>query len=312
MRLAIQFAMLTAISGVPSVLAQTAVIRWYLSTDGLQDPAGDPNDPVNAANPPANFPFEENPTVDATGGARLYLWASNAVPRRVWNGFQDYAFVMQNGDAVINSVMIYNHRMTEAHTPDDPDDDERWAGVSSGSPQSPTVWNGVTMFYVSGRSGVRDWLPEEMAWDTHYQFASGRSTLIGHIDVQGTRGELFFRSGLSSAINMDTGGGIMAGNTRIYLGFGDDDGPIILGGSAAIMSATPEAIIEPAPVCTCDANCDGNVDILDINAFVLAIGGQAAWQAQYPCEFFCANDVNDDGAVNVLDINAFVVCVFGL
>ncbi|TWT40016.1 hypothetical protein RAS1_44090 [Phycisphaerae bacterium RAS1] len=308
MRLALHIAILTAVSGVPSLVAQTALVRWYLSTDGLQDPAGDPNDPNNGSAPPGNYPPQVNPEVDATSGARLYLWASNVVPRRAWNGFQNYGFEMHNGDAVINAVVIYNHRMTDLHTPEDPDDDERWASANSGSPGSPVIWNGITMFSASG-IGLRDWPPSEMAWDTHYQFASGRSTLIGHIEVQGTQGELFIRSGLASAWNMD-GGPLPTNNVRIQLGFGDE-GTIFTGGGGGI-SPIPEAIIRPGPVCTCDANCDGQVNILDINAFVLAIESQAAWQAQYTCEYLCANDVNDDGVVDVLDINGFVTCVAGL
>lgn len=55
-----------------------------------------------------------------------------------------------------------------------------------------------------------------------------------------------------------------------------------------------------------DSNCDGQVNVLDINAFILAIGGRAAWEAQFSCNFCCANDINHDNDVNVLDINGFV------
>ncbi|TWT42038.1 Endoglucanase C precursor [Phycisphaerae bacterium RAS1] len=59
----------------------------------------------------------------------------------------------------------------------------------------------------------------------------------------------------------------------------------------------------------CDSNCDGNVNILDINPFILAINSQAAWEAAYDCDYFCANDINGDGVVNILDINPFVACL---
>ena len=61
-----------------------------------------------------------------------------------------------------------------------------------------------------------------------------------------------------------------------------------------------------------DANCDGVVDNFDIDAFVLALtGGQAAWEAVYPCNYFCANDINRDGGVDNFDIDPFVACVLG-
>ncbi|MGE0479822.1 MAG: immunoglobulin domain-containing protein [Phycisphaerae bacterium] len=61
-----------------------------------------------------------------------------------------------------------------------------------------------------------------------------------------------------------------------------------------------------------DANCDGNVDNFDIDAFVLGLtGGQAAWESQYSCGYLCACDINDDGAVNNFDIDAFVQCITG-
>ncbi|TWT42007.1 hypothetical protein RAS1_31340 [Phycisphaerae bacterium RAS1] len=60
----------------------------------------------------------------------------------------------------------------------------------------------------------------------------------------------------------------------------------------------------------CDANCDGAVNILDINPLVLAISDAAAYQAMFPaCSLRCNTDINGDGATNVLDINPFVDCI---
>ncbi|TWT40527.1 tRNA3(Ser)-specific nuclease WapA precursor [Phycisphaerae bacterium RAS1] len=56
---------------------------------------------------------------------------------------------------------------------------------------------------------------------------------------------------------------------------------------------------------TGDMNCDGVVDILDLNAFVLAILDPAAYAAQYPNCNLTSGDINGDGLVNVLDINPF-------
>ncbi|TWT46150.1 Glycosyl hydrolase family 57 [Phycisphaerae bacterium RAS1] len=60
-----------------------------------------------------------------------------------------------------------------------------------------------------------------------------------------------------------------------------------------------------------DANCDGSVDILDINAFVLALSDASAYAAAYPNCPIANSDVNDDGQVNVLDINPFVTLLAG-
>ncbi|TWT41671.1 Endo-1,4-beta-xylanase Z precursor [Phycisphaerae bacterium RAS1] len=60
-----------------------------------------------------------------------------------------------------------------------------------------------------------------------------------------------------------------------------------------------------------DLNCDGDVNILDVNAFVLALIDAAGYEAAFPlCDRSLA-DTNLDGEVNVLDINAFVELIAG-
>ncbi|TWT41771.1 hypothetical protein RAS1_28930 [Phycisphaerae bacterium RAS1] len=56
-----------------------------------------------------------------------------------------------------------------------------------------------------------------------------------------------------------------------------------------------------------DMNCDGAVNILDINPFVLALQARTLYEAQYPdCDYSNA-DMNGDGDADILDINPFVV-----
>ena len=63
------------------------------------------------------------------------------------------------------------------------------------------------------------------------------------------------------------------------------------------------------PILHGDLNCDGNVNFADINPFVLALTGQAAYQAAFPgCNWLNA-DCNGDGQVNFADINPFVACL---
>jgi len=58
-----------------------------------------------------------------------------------------------------------------------------------------------------------------------------------------------------------------------------------------------------------DTNCDGAVGFSDIDPFILALQGGAAYYAQYPqCNWLNA-DCNCDGTVDFGDINPFLSCV---
>jgi len=60
-----------------------------------------------------------------------------------------------------------------------------------------------------------------------------------------------------------------------------------------------------------DLDCDGDVDFDDINPFVLALSGEAAYLAEYPaCQWLNA-DCDEDGDVDSDDINAFVSLLGG-
>jgi len=60
-----------------------------------------------------------------------------------------------------------------------------------------------------------------------------------------------------------------------------------------------------------DANCDGQINAFDIDAFVRALSDRPAWEAAYACDYLCANDCNGDGTVNAFDIDAFVRLLTG-
>ncbi|MBK9127549.1 MAG: hypothetical protein IPM13_07080 [Phycisphaerales bacterium] len=60
-----------------------------------------------------------------------------------------------------------------------------------------------------------------------------------------------------------------------------------------------------------DTNCDGVIDFDDIDPFVLALAGQAAYAAQYPDCTWLSADADCDGAVDFDDIDAFVACLSG-
>ncbi|HOO16198.1 MAG TPA: hypothetical protein PLU99_03735 [Phycisphaerae bacterium] len=60
-----------------------------------------------------------------------------------------------------------------------------------------------------------------------------------------------------------------------------------------------------------DLNCDGAVNVFDIDPFVLALTDAAAYDAAYPtCDIELA-DVNDDGQINAFDIDPFVLLLTG-
>ena len=62
---------------------------------------------------------------------------------------------------------------------------------------------------------------------------------------------------------------------------------------------------------TGDLNCDGAINVFDIDPFVLALVDPAGYAAEYPdCDFTLA-DANHDGDVNVFDIDPFVQLLVG-
>ncbi len=60
-----------------------------------------------------------------------------------------------------------------------------------------------------------------------------------------------------------------------------------------------------------DLNCDGSVDFLDINAFVLALSNPTSYQAAFPGCSIRHGDVNGDLLVDFGDINPFVALFTG-
>lgn len=86
-------------------------------------------------------------------------------------------------------------------------------------------------------------------------------------------------------------------------------------GCDSFSSAPATLTLNSAPTgCPGDANCDGEINFFDIDAFVAALNGQTAWgsylaSAGYTpsCDYVSNNDCNADGEVNFFDIDAFVV-----
>jgi subtilisin family serine protease len=60
-----------------------------------------------------------------------------------------------------------------------------------------------------------------------------------------------------------------------------------------------------------DVNCDGLISYADINPFVLALSGEAAYHARFPACNFLSADCDGDCVVSYADINAFVRLLSG-
>jgi hypothetical protein len=75
-------------------------------------------------------------------------------------------------------------------------------------------------------------------------------------------------------------------------------------------NSTSGAAWVPGPV-PGDMNCDGALNFDDIDPFVLALSGQAGYEAVYPDCYWRNADCNLDGQVNFDDINAFVALLSG-
>lgn len=82
-------------------------------------------------------------------------------------------------------------------------------------------------------------------------------------------------------------------------------------GNTGFDASTSHITIAGTPGPLGDLNCDGVTDILDINAFTLALADVAAYSAAYPnCDITRA-DCNLDGNIDVLDINPFIAELAG-
>jgi len=79
-----------------------------------------------------------------------------------------------------------------------------------------------------------------------------------------------------------------------------------------ILMLTGVLLVAPASTSAfelADLNCDGAVNVFDIDPFVLALTDRVTYAAEFPgCDYLLA-DVNHDGDVNVFDIDPFVTCL---
>ncbi len=60
-----------------------------------------------------------------------------------------------------------------------------------------------------------------------------------------------------------------------------------------------------------DTNCDGAVDLQDINPFVKALSNPIGYQQEFPTCWLENADINEDGSVDFADINPFIALLTG-
>lgn len=73
-----------------------------------------------------------------------------------------------------------------------------------------------------------------------------------------------------------------------------------------VTNQTGVILLTPVALAAGDLNCDGAVTFADIDPFVVALSGQAAYQAAYPDCFWLSADCDGNGVVTFADINSFV------
>lgn len=123
-----------------------------------------------------------------------------------------------------------------------------------------------------------------------------------------TDGGLSWRHHVIDAAALAAAGANLTPATRLRFTANDAD-------PQSIVEAGLDALLITALVCEDalpgDTDCDGAVTFSDIDPFVLALSGQAAYEAAYPdCDWLSA-DCNGDGLVSFADIDAFVVLLAG-
>lgn len=154
----------------------------------------------------------------------------------------------------------------------------RWLGIESATFDHATIDvsnNGTTWTNVWNHTGAT--LPNPTSW-TQFTYS-----LAAVADNQPT---VYVRWGMGTT-----------DSSVVYCGWNLDD--------IEILGVLPSSNLLG------DLNCDGEVNILDINAFILAITDAAAYATSYPdCNINLA-DCNGDGDENILDINPFIELLAG-
>ncbi len=117
-----------------------------------------------------------------------------------------------------------------------------------------------------------------------YRWGTGPAEFGYSIDVQAEAGADYYDLVFAVAGELHDGGGLFYAQTHFYL---------------------------QVTLARGDLNCDGSVDFDDIDPFVAALSGQAAYEAAYPDCIWMNADCDGDGDVDFDDIDPFVALLSG-
>ena len=145
---------------------------------------------------------------------------------------------------------------------------------------------------------------------------SGNGTTWTEIARHNTDGGLSWRHNEITQADLDNAGVTLTATMQLRFTANDDDPPSINeSGLDAFVVTAFDCQFANYPVG--DLNCDGVVDLFDIDAFVLALTSAtddppfAGYYATYPdCNALLA-DTTNDGTVNLFDIDPFVGLLTG-
>ncbi|TWT45698.1 hypothetical protein RAS1_21270 [Phycisphaerae bacterium RAS1] len=151
------------------------------------------------------------------------------------------------------------------------------------------------------------WVENTTRWD-YLRYGTIPAEASGDYDSDGSVDEF----DLSFFVECLLGEGIPSGPGCRFADF-DADGDTDCDDWAAFVAhwTGPPAVPPIPPPCAAvgDTNCDGAVNVLDINAFVMALSDPSAYAAQFPNCPISTADANGDGAIDILDINALVTLI---
>ncbi|TWT45582.1 hypothetical protein RAS1_20100 [Phycisphaerae bacterium RAS1] len=175
----------------------------------------------------------------------------------------------------------------------------------SGAPQGPYPSSSPTMVWRAKAA----WQANTTQWD-YIRYGLIPADASGDYDSDGDvdEGDLYFFS------ECLLGEGVPSGPGCRFADF-DVDGDTDCDDWAAFAAhwTGPPAVPPMPPACAAvgDTNCDGAVNVLDINPFVMALSDPSVYAAKFPNCPIATADANGDGEVDILDINALVAILSG-
>lgn len=240
-------------------------LRFFFDTRGVGEKEKRPDpDPLGLTNPTV--------TAGAEDPVRFYLYAEYQEPNQS-TGRSFVLSIAVDGDGMFSSWLIYNNF---AGGP-------RWDGMANSAGRNvKRIVRVKAIALINPGLGQYEGDPHYLPPEKDGGSKAG-TTLVGFVDV-------VRRGSESVRVHLEAEG------KSYFLGFCDD---AVERGPSELWDARVSAgACDP-----CDVNCDGSVDLTDIEPFIdLLLGGGCACTQ-------CAGDTNGDGSVDLTDVEAFIECL---